>query len=86
MCLIIQVITVLFLKQFLLLPVLPIASDKRRQRHTGMNSRHVILSDDLRVNVNLFQADLCRYYPGNMDVNYVFFTNWLKFMAHQVDF
>ena len=74
------------LNKFLLIPALLVASTKRRQRYTGMDSCHIILPDTLRVDVNLFQADLCRYYPGNMDVNYVFFTNWLKFMAHQVDF
>ncbi|HJX36918.1 MAG TPA: hypothetical protein VJ280_08195 [Dehalococcoidales bacterium] len=52
------------MKKILLIPVLLAASAKRRQRYTGMDSRHVILPDTLQVNVNLFQADLCRYFQA----------------------
>jgi hypothetical protein len=37
-----------------------------QDRHSGMDSRQAVLPDALRVNVNLFQTDLCRN-PGSMD-------------------
>jgi len=37
-----------------------------QDRHFGRDSRQAILPDALRVNVNLFQTDLCRN-PGSKD-------------------